>query len=182
MPTTLWTIGHSNTTLEAFLELVRSFELQAIADIRKLPASRRHPHFAKDALAAALQENGIDYRWFSALGGLRKPRPDSPHHAWRVEGFRAYADYMETPEFEEAFAELLEWVDERRAAIMCAERLWWECHRRVLADRLVTRGIEVRHILQPGKDQLHTLTEFARVDKDRLIYDRDLFEKKKAGG
>jgi uncharacterized protein (DUF488 family) len=179
VPTTLWTLGHSNVSLEEFLELVRSFDLRALADVRSFPASRRYPHFAREALTKTLAAEHIDYRWFPGLGGRRKPRSDSQHHAWRVEGFRAYADYMQTPEFEQAFTEFLEWADDRRTGFFCAERLWWECHRRVLSDRLVTRGIAVRHITAPRKDAPHVLTEFARLDGDRLIYDRDLFEEKK---
>jgi len=176
VPTTLWTLGHSNVSLESFLELATSFDLRALGDVRSFPASRRHPHFSRESLEQALPQHGIEYRWFPGLGGRRKPRAGSPHHAWRVEGFRAYADYMETPEFEQALAEFLVWVDERRTGFFCAERLWWQCHRRVLADRLVTRGIQVRHILAPGKDEPQVLTEFARLEGDRLVYDRDLFE------
>lgn len=175
MPTTLWTLGHSNVSLEAFLDLARSFELRALADVRSFPASRRHPQFNREALAESLAAQGIDYRWFPGLGGRRKPKADSPHHAWRVEGFRAYADYMETPEFEQALREFLEWADDRRTGFFCAERLWWQCHRRLLADRLVTRGVAVRHITAPGKDEPHVLTEFARLVGDRLVYDGDLF-------
>lgn len=181
MPTTLWTLGHSNVALEDFLELAGSFDLHALADVRSYPASRRHPQFNREPLAQALQAQGIDYRWFPGLGGRRKPNAASPHHAWRVEGFRAYADYMETTEFEQALAEFLDWADDRRTGFFCAERLWWECHRRVLADRLVTRGIAVHHIIAPGRDQPHVLPEFLRIEGDRLIYDRDLFEGKTAG-
>ena len=179
MPKTLWTLGHSNVSLEEFLELVHSFDLRALADVRSYPASRRHPHFSRDALTQSLAASHFDYRWFPGLGGRRKVSKDSPHHAWRVAGFRGYADYMETPEFEAALRDLLEWADDRRTGFFCAERLWWQCHRRVLADRLVTRGIAVRHITASGKDAPHVLTEFARLDGDRLIYDRDLFEDKK---
>src|SRR5262245_37244616 len=179
MRKTLWTLGHSNVSLEAFLDLGRSFGLRALADVRSSPTSRRHPHFSREPLAEGLAANQIDYRWFPGLGGRRQPRADSPNHAWRVEGFRGYADYMETPEFERALAEFLAWADDRRTGFFCAERLWWECHRRLLADRLVTLGIAVRHITAPGRDQAPELTAFARRDADRLIYTRDLFENKK---
>src|SRR5690349_3669271 len=106
MPTTLWTLGHSNVSFEAFLDLVRSFDLRAPADVRSFPTSKRYPHFSREPLAEALARHDIDYRWFPGLGGRRKPRADSPNHAWRVEGFRGYADYMGTPEFETALAEL----------------------------------------------------------------------------
>jgi len=177
----IWTLGHSNVSLDDFVALAHAFDLAALADIRSLPASRRHPHFNREALERELPTRGIEYRWFRELGGLRKPRRDSPHVAWQVAGFRAYADYMETPEFEQGLAELLAWAGDRRAGYFCSERLWWQCHRRVLSDRLVTRGIEVRHILSPKKDEPHRLTEFARLDGDRLIYDADLFQKEKAG-
>src|SRR5215468_1953308 len=184
MPKTLWTLGHSNVSLEAFLELVQSFDLRALGDVRSFPASRLHPQFNREALAESLAAHQIDYRWFPGLGGRRKPAAESPHRAWRIEGFRAYADYMDTPEFEQALSEFLEWGDERRTGYFCAERLWWQCHRRLISDRLVTRGFAVRHITAPFKDEPHVLTEFARLEGDRLVYDRDLFEgkKKTAGG
>jgi uncharacterized protein (DUF488 family) len=170
----IWTLGHSNVSLDDFVALARAFDLAALADIRCFPASRRHPHFNRDSLERELPARGIAYRWLRDLGGLRKPRRDSPHVGWQVAGFRAYADYMETPEFEAALAQLLEWAGDRRAGYFCSERLWWQCHRRVLSDRLVTRGIEVRHILSITKDEPHHLTEFARLEGGRLVYDADL--------
>lgn len=181
MPSTLWTLGHSNVPLDEFVDLARAFDLAALADIRSFPASRRHPHFSRESLERELQARGLEYRWFRGLGGLRKPRAGSPHRAWQVAGFRAYADYMETPEFEAALADFLAWAGDRRVAYFCSERLWWQCHRRVLSDRLVTRGYEVLHILSPTKAEPHRLTEFARLEGDRLIYDADLFQNKKAG-
>lgn len=172
----LFTIGHSNTDLETFLDLLRAHEVAALADVRSFPASRRHPHFARESLAATLPSHGIDYRWFPGLGGRRKPIPGSRHTGWQVAGFQAYADYMETPEFERALAELLEWARGRLTSVLCAERLWWQCHRRLVSDRLVTRGHPVRHILEKSKAEPHRVTEFARLEGDRLIYDGGLFE------
>jgi uncharacterized protein (DUF488 family) len=113
----------------------------------------------------------VEYRWLGALGGRRKPRPDSPHTAWRVDGFRGYADHMETKEFEAALAELLSWAGVRRVALLCAERLWWECHRRLLCDRLLTRGHAVEHILTATRTEPHRLAELARMEGDRIVYD-----------
>ncbi len=166
-----WSLGHSSLTLDEFLALLGAHHVEALADIRSFPASRRHPHFARATLAAAVMAAGVDYRWFPGLGGRRRPHPDSPHTAWRVEGFRGYADYMGSPEFEQALADMIRWADARRTAFMCAERLWWECHRRLLADRLVTRGFAVEHILDEQRTEPHRLTEFARLEGDRLVYD-----------
>lgn len=183
---TIFTVGHSTRTIESFIGLLRAHEVQQVADIRTFPRSRRHPHFSRDALETGLANAGIAYRHFAALGGLRKPRRDSRNTAWRVEGFRGYADYMETPEFERALGELLDWagyapvvdpdqhhaVDDRtpRTVIMCAESVWWRCHRQLVADALVARAVEVRHIATEKSATAHTLTAFARLIDQRVSY------------
>lgn len=168
---TIYTIGHSTRPLAEFLALLEAHRITQLADIRTVPRSRRHPHFAGDALAASLPAAGVAYRHFPGLGGLRKPRADSRNTAWRVEGFRGYADYMETPEFARALDDLLTWANvERRTVIMCAEAVWWRCHRQLVADALVARGVEVRHITSENSASVHTLTAFARLTDQRLSY------------
>lgn len=139
-------------------------------DIRSIPRSRRHPHFSSDALRVALSDAGIVYRHSGALGGRRKPRPDSSNTAWRVEGFRGYADYMETAAFGAAVDELVAWAGGAPTVIMCAEALWWRCHRQLVADALVARGVEVRHITSASTAALHTLTAFAQVTDGLVTY------------
>jgi uncharacterized protein (DUF488 family) len=170
VPPVVFTIGHSTRTADAFLSLLRAHRVTGIADVRTIPRSRRHPHFSSDALAATLAAAEIGYRHIPGLGGLRKPRPDSPNGAWRVGGFRGYADHMQTPEFAGALEELLEFSAERRVAVMCAESKWWQCHRQLVADALVARGIEVRHILSAADPDRHQLTPFARVSGSTVLY------------
>ncbi len=168
---TVFTIGHSTRPLEEFLALLRAHGITQLADVRTVPKSRRHPHFAGDALARSLAAAGIAYRHFAGLGGLRKPRRDSRNAGWRNDSFRGYADYMATDEFERALGELIEWSGGGPTAIMCAEAVWWRCHRQLVADALVARGVDVRHITSAAPAQAHQLTAFARVDAaGRLTY------------
>jgi len=147
-----------------------------LADVRTLPRSRRHPHFSAEALARSLAAADIEYRHFPRLGGLRKPRRDSVNTAWTNDGFRGYADYMETEEFDQALEELLRWssVSARggapRAVITCAEAVWWQCHRQLIADALVALGLQVGHITSSGPPTAHTITAFARISGDRVSY------------
>ena len=166
----IYTIGHSTHTAEAFLGLLQAHGIRRLADIRTVPRSRRHPHFERDALDAFLQLHGIAYRHFPDLGGLRKPRADSINTAWRVEGFRGYADYMETPSFRAGVDKLLQFADRDYTSVMCAESVWWQCHRRLLADALVVQGVGVYHILSSAAPKPHELSEFARVVDGRLSY------------
>lgn len=166
------TVGHSTLTLEAFLELLSAHGIDAVVDVRSFPGSRRHPHFARERLAAALAERGIEYAWLPALGGRRKGRPDSPHAAWRSESFRAYADHMDGDEFRAGLADLLAIAARRRAAVMCAEAVPWRCHRQLLSDALLARGVRVLHATGPGPAADHTLTPFARLEGERIVYDR----------
>ncbi|HZT76784.1 MAG TPA: DUF488 domain-containing protein [Vicinamibacterales bacterium] len=161
---TVFTIGHSTRTLDDFVALLRVHHVTQLADVRRVPKSRRHPHFAADALARSLPPLGIAYRHFPALGGLRKPRKDSPNTAWRHGSFRGYADYMATDEFKLGVNELVAWAAAALTAVMCAEAVWWQCHRQLIADALVARGLDVRHILSAASAPAHRLTDFARVD------------------
>ena len=169
----IYTIGHSTRSLDEFVGLLHAHGITGLADIRTVPKSRRHPHFSADALSVSLPLVGVSYRHFPGLGGLRKPRRESRNTAWRHEGFRGYADYMETEEFREALADLIAWGradPDSRVAIMCAEAVWWRCHRQLTADALVARGIEVRHITGTGPAAAHKLTEFARVVDAEVRY------------
>jgi uncharacterized protein (DUF488 family) len=178
----IFTVGHSTRAFDEFVALLRAHGVAQLADVRTVPKSRRHPHFAQDSLAHALPEASIGYRHFRDLGGLRKPRGDSRNTAWRHPSFRGYADHMQTPAFASALDELVAWAGENggservapntaaATAIMCAEAVWWQCHRQLIADALVARGIEVRHIMSAASAPAHTLTDFARVDGGRVTY------------
>jgi len=169
---TLYTIGHSNRPLDDFLALVDAHAVRCIADVRAFPSSRRWPHFNREALADALHARGVRYAWIPALGGRRHTaRPDSPHSAWTVAAFRSYADYTETAEFSKGLDELLEGAHENRTAFMCAEALYWRCHRRLIADRLVVLGHQVLHIDGRTHVAEHHLPDFARIVDGRLVYD-----------
>jgi uncharacterized protein (DUF488 family) len=165
---TIYTIGHSTRPFEELVGLLREHAVERLADIRRYPGSRRHPHFSRDALAAALPDLGIAYVHFPELGGRRKPRPDSPNTAWRNAQFRAYADHMSTPGFREAVDSLL--ASPLVTAVMCAEAVPWRCHRNLLSDELVRRGLEVVHILSPGATRLHQLTPDAKIENDHVVY------------
>lgn len=141
-----------------------------MADVRRFPVSRRHPHFSRENLGRLLAPHDIGYQWLPSLGGRRSPRRDSPNSGWRQAGFRGYADYMETAEFAEALAALTSAASERRTAIMCAEALWWQCHRRLIADALLARGYDVRHIQSIDKATYHKLIPPASIRSGQLSY------------
>ena len=164
------TVGHSNRTLDAFLDLLRAHGVEQIADVRMIPHSRRHPQFAQAALAASLAGHGMAYRHFPGLGGRRTPGRDSRNTAWRHPAFRGYADYMQTAPFRESLDALLAVIGAQRTAVMCAEAVWWQCHRRLLADALLVRGVPVLHILSPAPAKPHELSQFARPDGDTVTY------------
>jgi uncharacterized protein (DUF488 family) len=170
---TIWTIGHSTLSEAAFLGLLNRHEIKLLADVRLFPGSRRFPHFSQESLARSLQRSGIEYQHFSELGGRRKPQPDSHNTAWRHEAFRGYADYMETEHFKHGIERLLTAASEKRTAIMCAEALWWRCHRGLISDFLKVRGIEVLHIASTGKTDLHPYTSAARIVEGKLTYGAD---------
>jgi uncharacterized protein (DUF488 family) len=165
----IYTIGHSTRPLAEFIDLLKGHGIEQLADVRTVPRSKRHPHFAAEALERSLAAAGVRYRHFPALGGLRKPRKDSTNGAWRVEGFRGYADYMETPSFEAGIDALLGFAA-APTTVMCAEAVWWQCHRQLIADALVARGVDVRHIVSAAAPKSHVLTSFARVAGTRVTY------------
>lgn len=170
--TTIYSIGHGARDIQTFLGLLEGAAIGRLVDVRTAPGSRTHPHFGRDALAASVESRGIRYEWQGkALGGFRRARPDSRHVALRSAGFRGYADHMETEEFRAAIERLIETSRETATAFMCAESLWWRCHRRMLSDGLTARGCEVLHIMERGKLQPHRLTNAARVEGEVLIYD-----------
>ena len=151
------------------MALLRQHGVERLVDVRRTPHSRRHPQFELQSLAAELPERGIDYRHLPALGGRRRPRPDSPNGGWEHEAFRGYADYALTDEFAAGLAELEELARERPTAVMCAEALWWRCHRRLIADRLTALGWTVCHIAADGTLAEHRLPAFAVVEADKTV-------------
>jgi uncharacterized protein (DUF488 family) len=167
---TIFTVGHSTLPIERFLGLLRAYGVERLADIRTVPRSRRNPQFNADALAESLRTAGIDYVPMTELGGLRKPRKDSPNSGWRSESFRGYADYMQTSEFARGVARLAELGRERRTAIMCAEAVPWRCHRSLVADALAVRGVPVVEILSETSHREHALTPFVRVHGMSVTY------------
>jgi len=170
IPFVLWTIGHSTRPIEGFIDLLQAYGIHILADVRITPYSRRNPQFHSNALAKSLAYAGIQYRHMPALGGRRKSRPDSVNVGWRNEGFRGYADYMQTSPFQEGLEELISAGQELPVAIMCAEAVPWRCHRTLIADALASRGWTVRHIISAGSLNTHTLTSFAKLDEGRLTY------------
>ncbi len=163
------TIGHSTREFPEFLGLLESQGIRHVVDVRRYPASRRHPQYARALLEQALAAAGIAYTHEQDLGGRRQPRPDSPNTGWRSESFRGYADYMDTDAFQAALGRLIAHAKQSRAAVMCAEAVPWRCHRQLIADALVARGHEVGHILSPERVDAHRLTPFARVGSDGLV-------------
>ena len=170
MTSPVFTIGHSIRPLEEFVKLLAAHGVSGLADVRTVPRSRRHPHFSRDALEQSLPAAGVAYRHFAGLGGLRKPRGDSVNRAWRNEGFRGYADHMQTAEFISALDDLLAYAENDTVAVMCAEAKWWECHRQLIADALVARGGEVRHIMSAREAPVHQLTAFGRIEGGKVTY------------
>jgi uncharacterized protein (DUF488 family) len=171
---TLYTIGHSTRTIEELIEALRAHEIETLVDIRAFPMSRRLPQFNREALEKSLPAAGIQYVWMKALGGYRKKiLEESPHIALRNQSFRNYADYTLTPEFEQAIAELVGLAEKSRTAYMCAERMYFQCHRMIVSDWLVAHGHEVKHIDGTGPVKAHALTADGRIVDGRLIYRGD---------
>ncbi len=172
MPTRVYTIGHGARAIDTFLDLLRGAGIARLADVRTAPGSRKHPHFGRDALSASLGDAGIAYEWWGEdLGGFRRARADSRHVAIRSSGFRGYADHMETEAFRHARERLIEAAAEKPTAVMCAESLWWRCHRRMLSDALIAGGCEVFHIMDRGRLEEHRLMAAARIEEDLPVYD-----------
>lgn len=168
-PKTIHTIGHSTRTMEIFTALLHGHAIDLVIDVRRWPASKRNPQFNREALAASLRENDIDYLWRGDLGGFRKPTPDSRNTAWQVGAFRAYADFMLTAEFETILKEMEALADAKRAAFMCAEAVPWRCHRQLLADAFLVHGWFVRHIMD-HECREHHLPPFAKPEGTRIVY------------
>ena len=165
MTETVWTVGHSTRTFDELARTLEEARIELVVDVRRFPGSRRLPQFESAALRAELETRDIDYRWIPALGGRRRPAPDSVNTAWTHPAFRAYADHIETEEFAEGLFELLMLAGGLRTAIMCAEVLWWRCHRRIIADVLVSLGLTVEHLIAPGKSsEQHRLAPPGHVD------------------
>lgn len=170
---TLWTVGHGARPAEDLVALLRRAGIGLLVDVRSFPGSRRHPQFGKERLAASLAEARIDYVHERDLGGFRTARPDSPNVALRVAGLRGYADHIASPEFEAALDRVLDAALLRRSAVMCAETDWRKCHRSTLADAVLARGWEARHLLPDGTEERHELHPAARVVGAVPVYDRD---------
>ncbi|PYF70625.1 DUF488 domain-containing protein [Pedobacter nutrimenti] len=169
---TIWTIGHSTHTLEEFLTILKSFEIELVVDIRNFPGSKRYPHFNKAALSVSLPERGIGYIHLKDLGGRRKAKINSVNTAWRLPAFRGYADYMETPIFKHSINELEKLASNKRVAFMCAEAVWWSCHRSLVSDYLKHEGWKVLHIMAEGKATEHPYTAPARIKNGKLVYSK----------
>ncbi len=172
----VYTLGHSNRPWLEFLSLLRTYGIEAVADIRAFPSSQRYPHFSQENLKAALEKERIGYIWLGReLGGYRKKGlgKASPNTAWESLGFRNFADHMLTEEFQDGVKKLLELARERKTAVLCAERFWWRCHRRLLSDWLLAQGHRVLHIVDFGEVTEHELPPFARIEAGRVIYPRE---------
>ena len=169
---TIYTVGHSTRPLDGLTAILAEAGVTRVADVRAFPASRRHPQFNKDALSVSLPALGIDYLHMPALGGRRRPRKQAPSRntLWRVDAFRHYADYAETTPFREAIGELTTFAAGRATAFMCAEAVWWQCHRRLIADYLLVAGWTVVHLLAAGNRQPHVLTPGAEPQPDGTIW------------
>ena len=172
----IWTIGHSTRTIDEFISLLKENEIKLLADVRAWPSSKRYPQFNKDALAESFNAYGIRYEHFPELGGKRQSKPDSHNTAWRNASFRGYADYMETEQFQKGIERLLDFAAAAGAtAIMCAEAVWWRCHRSLVADYLKARGVEVLHIFGANKVEPHPYTSAARIVDGKLSYRLESF-------
>ncbi|NML44149.1 DUF488 domain-containing protein [Ramlibacter sp. G-1-2-2] len=166
----IWTVGHSTRSADAFLALLRGYGIEAIADVRRFPGSRRHPQFGADALAASLHANGLAYHWIPRLGGRRRPALPPEEWGWRNASFQGYAEYLRTEEFAEGLDVLLNMGEACPTAMMCSELLWWRCHRSLVADVLVFSGFEVTHIVNERESKPHPYTSPARVADGQLLY------------
>jgi uncharacterized protein (DUF488 family) len=171
MPPSILSIGHSNHSPDQFLALLVQHEIEALVDVRRFPGSRKHPHFHRDNLATAVQKAGVEYHWLEALGGRRnKQQDESPNLGLENISFRNYADYMLTHGFQEGVEELLKTAREKRTVILCAEGLFWRCHRRLISDFLVANGVTVQHIMPNGDVRPHKLTRGAVIEGGQVTY------------
>ncbi|MGI8951018.1 MAG: DUF488 domain-containing protein [Chitinophagaceae bacterium] len=166
----IYTIGHSTKSLEDFIQILQSFHIQLLADIRRFPGSRKFPHFNKDFLSASLKNSGINYIHLEELGGRRKPLVNSQNNAWRNASFRGYADYMQTNEFKKAVEQLEKLAQQQLTCYMCSEAVWWRCHRSMVSDYLKTKGWIVMHIMNKEKAVEHPYTPVAKIIQGNLFY------------
>ena len=170
----IWTIGHSTRKIDIFISLLNENGIKLLADVRMYPGSKRYPQFGREALADSLAKAGLRYEHFPELGGRRKAKPDSKNTAWRNEMFRGYADYMESEDFRNGIVRLVDLAEKTGpTAIMCAEAVWWRCHRSLISDYLKARGVEVLHILDHNKVEPHPFTSAARIVNGELSYRGD---------
>jgi uncharacterized protein (DUF488 family) len=167
---TVLTVGHSTRPIDEFIDLLRAHGVNRLADVRTIPRSRRNPQFEKDALQKSLKKAGIGYLHVKGLGGLRRPKPDSVNMEWRNANFRGYADHMLTPEFERSLGRVIRLAARHRVAVMCAEAVPWRCHRSLIGDALLARGIGVEDIMTPTRRTPHKMTRFARVKGTTVTY------------
>ena len=170
MPITVWTLGHSTRPIADYLAVLEAHRIEAIADVRRFPGSRRLPQYESGALAAALAARGVAYQWLPALGGRRRADPDSRNLGWRHPAFRGYADHVASEEFAEGLQELVTTAHGLRTAVMCAEVLWWRCHRRLIADVLTFLGYDVLHVRDESAPEPHRLAAPARIVRGRLTW------------
>jgi uncharacterized protein (DUF488 family) len=166
----VFTVGHSTRSAEEFVALLKAHRIESLVDVRTVPRSRHNPQFNRDTLPETLRRAGIEYLHLAELGGLRKAREDSVNTGWHNLSFRGFADYMQTPEFENGLARLMDLANARRAAVMCAEAVPWRCHRSLIGDALVARGAEVLELSSMTRAQPHKMTPFARVEGTRVSY------------
>jgi uncharacterized protein (DUF488 family) len=166
----IWTIGHSIHPLEEFIEMLQSFQIEVVADVRSFPGSRKFPHFNKEALEVSLPQAGFRYNHLKNLGGRRKVHLDSKNTSWRNQAFRGYADYMETDAFREGIDELKQIALTKRTAYMCSEAVWWRCHRSMISDYLKSEGWNVMHIMGVDKAEKHPYTQPAKIVAGKLTY------------
>ena len=170
MAPTLWTLGHSTRPIDEFIGLLRAHQISLLVDVRTIPRSRYNPQFNRETLAQSLHDAGLQYRHLPELGGLRKPMNNSLNDGWRNASFRGYADYMQTEEFHRGIEALIALGSQDKTTVMCAEAVPWRCHRSLIADALVSRDWDIRHIMSPEKATRHVLTSFAHVEEGKLAY------------
>ncbi len=167
---TVYTLGHSTLDPDRFLGILRAYGIRRLVDIRSIPRSRHNPQFNRDTLSKFLRNHRVNYRHMKSLGGLRHARKDSVNSGWRNASFRGFADYMQTPQFEDALLKLIKLAEEKPMAIMCAEAVPWRCHRSLIGDALIVRGIKVRDIYSETNSRTHSLTRMAMVRGEKITY------------
>lgn len=169
----IWTIGHSTRSIDEFLEMLKSFSIENLVDVRSLPGSNKFPQYNQDELKKTLEENKIAYTYMKDLGGRRKTSPESTNTIWQNKSFRGYADYMDTKDFEKALKELKSMAKKKNVAMMCAEAVWWRCHRSMIADALKAEDWKVFHIMDVDKETEHPFTKPAKIENGQLVYGKE---------